>query len=45
MEWSSDVTDARVLSEHLIWASTTEAGRNEANVVNGDLFRVGCGIN
>jgi hypothetical protein len=25
-----DVTDARVLSEHLIWASTTEAGRNEA---------------
>jgi nucleoside-diphosphate-sugar epimerase len=41
-QWNglSDVTDARVLSEHLIWASTTVAGRNQAfNVVNGDLFR------
>jgi len=41
-QWNglSDVTDARVLAEHLIWASTTEAARNEAfNVVNGDLFR------
>jgi len=36
----SDVTDARVLAEHLIWASTTEAAQNEAfNVVNGDVFR------
>lgn len=41
-QWSglSDVTDARVLAEHLIWASTTEIARNEAfNVVNGDVFR------
>jgi nucleoside-diphosphate-sugar epimerase len=41
-QWNglSDVTDARVLAEHLIWASTTEAARNEAfNVVNGDVFR------
>lgn len=36
----SDVTDARVLAEHLIWAATTEAAHNEAfNVVNGDVFR------
>lgn len=41
-QWNglSDVTDARVLAEHLIWASTTEAAKNEAfNIVNGDLFR------
>ncbi|EHQ27979.1 SDR family oxidoreductase [Mucilaginibacter paludis] len=41
-QWNglSDVTDARVLAEQLIWASTTEAARNEAfNVVNGDVFR------
>ncbi len=41
-QWNglSDVTDARLLAEHLIWASTTEAARNEAfNVVNGDVFR------
>ena len=36
----SDVTDARVLAEHLIWAATTEAAGNQAfNVVNGDVFR------
>lgn len=36
----SDVTDARVLAKHLIWAATTEAAHNEAfNVVNGDYFR------
>lgn len=36
----SDVTDARILAKHLIWASTTDAARNEAfNVVNGDFFR------
>ena len=36
----SDVTDSRVLAEQLIWASTTEAARNEAfNIVNGDVFR------
>jgi nucleoside-diphosphate-sugar epimerase len=41
-QWNglSDVTDARVLAEHLIWASTTEIAENEAfNVVNGDVFR------
>ncbi|SEA79071.1 Nucleoside-diphosphate-sugar epimerase [Pedobacter hartonius] len=41
-QWNglSDVTDARVLAAHLIWASTTEVARNQAfNVVNGDVFR------
>lgn len=41
-QWNglSDVTDARLLAKHLIWAATTEAARNQAyNVVNGDLFR------
>ncbi|QJD97250.1 SDR family oxidoreductase [Mucilaginibacter robiniae] len=41
-QWNglSDVTDARLLAEHLIWASTTEAARNQAfNVANGDVFR------
>jgi nucleoside-diphosphate-sugar epimerase len=41
-QWNglSDVTDARVLAEHLIWASTTDAAKNEAfNIVNGDVFR------
>jgi nucleoside-diphosphate-sugar epimerase len=35
-----DVTDARVLSEQLIWSATEPAGANEAlNIVNGDVFR------
>ncbi|WP_316794959.1 SDR family oxidoreductase [Pedobacter agri] len=41
-QWNglSDVTDAKVLAAHLIWASTTEEAKNEAfNVVNGDVFR------
>ncbi|ALI98464.1 SDR family oxidoreductase [Rufibacter tibetensis] len=41
-QWNglSDVTDARVLAKHLVWATTTEAARNEAfNVVNGEYFR------
>ncbi|HEX2528362.1 MAG TPA: SDR family oxidoreductase [Geminicoccus sp.] len=41
-QWNglSDVTDARVLAKHLLWAATTEAAHNEAfNVVNGDVFR------
>jgi nucleoside-diphosphate-sugar epimerase len=41
-QWNglSDMTDARVLAEQLIWASTTEAAHNEAfNIVNGDVFR------
>lgn len=41
-QWNSltDMTDARLLARHLLWASTTEAARNQAfNVVNGDIFR------
>lgn len=41
-QWNgiSDVTDARILAEHLIWASTTKEAKNEAfNIVNGDYFR------
>lgn len=41
-QWNglSDVTDARVLAEQLIWASTTDAAHNEAfNITNGDYFR------
>ncbi|MBC3788746.1 SDR family oxidoreductase [Spirosoma utsteinense] len=39
-EGLSDVTDARVLAKHLVWAATTEAAHNEAfNVANGDVFR------
>ena len=42
VQWSSlvDMTDARLLARHLLWASTTAAARNQAfNVVNGDVFR------
>ena len=42
VQWKSltDMTDARVLAEHLEWASTTPAARDQAfNVVNGDVFR------
>jgi nucleoside-diphosphate-sugar epimerase len=36
----SDMTDARLLAKHLIWAAETEAAHNQAfNVVNGDIFR------
>ncbi|MCD9856298.1 SDR family oxidoreductase [Epilithonimonas sp. JDS] len=41
-QWNglSDVTDARVLAKQLIWASTTEAAKNQAfNIANGDVFR------
>lgn len=41
-QWNglSDVTDARLLARHLIWAATTEAARDTAfNVVNGDVWR------
>lgn len=41
-QWNglTDMTDARILARHLLWAATTEAARNEAfNVVNGDVFR------
>ena len=42
VQWNSltDMTDARLLARHLLWASTTERARNQAfNVVNGDVFR------
>ncbi|TRW14245.1 SDR family oxidoreductase [Glacieibacterium frigidum] len=36
----TDMTDARQLAKHLLWAATTPAARDEAfNVVNGDVFR------
>src|SRR5579875_3721509 len=41
-QWNglTDMTDARLLARHLLWAATTEAARNQAfNVVNGDVFR------
>lgn len=41
-QWNglSDMTDARLLARHLLWAATTPAAANEAfNVVNGDVFR------
>lgn len=41
-QWNglSDMTDARLLARHLLWAATTPEARNEAfNVVNGDIFR------
>lgn len=41
-QWSSltDMTDAGLLAQHLLWATETEAAHNEAfNVVNGDVFR------
>lgn len=41
-QWNgiSDVTDASVLAKQLIWASTTDAAKNQVfNVTNGDVFR------
>jgi nucleoside-diphosphate-sugar epimerase len=41
-QWNGicDVTDARILAKHLVWAATSDAAKNEAfNVVNGDYFR------
>jgi nucleoside-diphosphate-sugar epimerase len=36
----TDMTDARLLARHLIWAAETPAARDLAfNVVNGDVFR------
>lgn len=35
-----DVTDADLLAEQLVWASTSPAGENQAfNIANGDTFR------
>jgi nucleoside-diphosphate-sugar epimerase len=42
VQWNSltDMTDARLLARHLLWAATTPVARNQAfNVVNGDVFR------
>ena len=37
VQWKSltDMTDAELLARHLVWASTSDAGKNQAfNVVN-----------
>jgi nucleoside-diphosphate-sugar epimerase len=42
VQWNSltDMTDARLLAKHLLWATATPAAHNQAfNVVNGDVFR------
>jgi nucleoside-diphosphate-sugar epimerase len=37
---TTDITDARLLAQHLEWAATTPEAQNEAyNVVNGDTFQ------
>lgn len=41
-QWNglTDMTDARQLARHLLWATETEAAHNEDfNVVDGDIFR------
>lgn len=41
-QWNglTDVTDAGLLAEQMIWAATSEGGRNQAfNTANGDVFR------
>jgi nucleoside-diphosphate-sugar epimerase len=41
-QWEAvtDITDATLLADHLVWASTTPAAANHAlNIVNGDVFR------
>lgn len=41
-QWNgvSDITDAKVLAQQLVWASTTESAKNQAfNITNGDVFR------
>jgi nucleoside-diphosphate-sugar epimerase len=41
-QWEAvtDVTDAGLLADHLVWAATTPAAANQAlNIVNGDVFR------
>ena len=41
-QWEAvtDVTDAGLLADHLVWAATTPAAANKAlNIVNGDVFR------
>jgi nucleoside-diphosphate-sugar epimerase len=41
-QWNglTDMTDAGLLAEHMVWASTSRAAADEAfNIVNGDVFR------
>jgi nucleoside-diphosphate-sugar epimerase len=41
-QWNGlvDITDARILAKHLLWAATTPAAKDQAfNIVNGDVFR------
>ncbi len=41
-QWEAvtDVTDAGLLADHLVWAATTPAAANHPlNIVNGDVFR------
>jgi nucleoside-diphosphate-sugar epimerase len=41
-QWEAvtDVTDAGLLADHLVWAATTPAAANQAlNIVNSDVFR------
>jgi nucleoside-diphosphate-sugar epimerase len=41
-QWEAitDVTDASLLADHLVWAATSEAAANQPlNIVNGDVFR------
>ncbi|HEY4163063.1 MAG TPA: SDR family oxidoreductase [Dongiaceae bacterium] len=42
VQWDSltDMTDARLLAHHMLWAATTPAAANQAfNIVDGDIFR------
>ena len=41
-QWNglSDVTDAKILADQIIWAATTSEAKNQAfNITNGDIFR------
>jgi nucleoside-diphosphate-sugar epimerase len=41
-QWNgvTDVTDAGLLAEQILWCATNERGKNEAfNIANGDVFR------
>ena len=41
-QWNglTDMTDAGILAEHMVWASTSPEGADEPfNIVNGDVFR------
>lgn len=42
MQWNglTDVTDASLLADQMVWAATSESGHNQAfNTANGDVFR------